>query len=194
MKVQQIGAGAVFIGAVVTGLLGAGPAQAAPGISFDNGTGGTGKVGIGDQTAAGAFASATKGNQSLAINTGIPNALGLSPLSSSAAVAQGGNRNTAVAIEGVTVVLGGNNNHGFSSVGATQIVGGHSNNVVTVAGNTASPGVIAGHDNAIVNFGGTVAALGQPDTNEGGTFVNLCGSSFTGQADHINVSPGCALG
>lgn len=191
MKVHKIGAGAVFVGAVLTGLISAGTASAAgPGISYDGGDGNATTFG------SGASANATPGNQALAINTG----LNLNKqIPTSTATAIGGTRNTAVTIDGATVVGGGgNNNHGFSALGATFINGGHSNNVVTVAGSSgdlAKMKPISGHDNAIVNFGGTVLpGQPQPNTDEGGTFVNVCDSSFTGQAAHIHVSPGCALG
>jgi hypothetical protein len=186
MKVQKFAAGAVFVAAATAGMFGAAPAFAGPGINFDNGTGGQGNVKLGDTSATGATALATKGNQALAINTG----LGLSPVpgGGSSAVALGGNGNSAVAIDGFTLVAGGQNNHGFAALGATAITGGHTNNVVTVAG--ASGTDPYSHDNAIVNFGGNVASSGQPTNDPGGTFVNLCGSSVWGQAAHIHVSKG----
>lgn len=52
----------VFVSAVAAGFFGAGTAAAAPGISFDPGTGGTETQGFGDQTQTGATAYAEEGN------------------------------------------------------------------------------------------------------------------------------------
>ena len=52
----------------VAGIFGAGTAFAAPGVSYDPGTGGTKPIGIGDQSATAATAIAAPGNQALAVS------------------------------------------------------------------------------------------------------------------------------
>lgn len=57
---------AVAAGFLAAGLAGAGVAQAAPGVAYDNGTGNP--IHIGDTSAAGATAHATAGNKALAVS------------------------------------------------------------------------------------------------------------------------------
>ena len=66
-------------------MFGAGTASAAPGISFDPGTDGSGTIGIGDtQSSTGATARASAGNRALAISLFKP---------SEASVTSGSNNN-----------------------------------------------------------------------------------------------------
>ena len=129
MKVQKYAAGAVFVGTVAAGMVGAGSASAAPGISYQNGSGN--EIGLGDHgdgKSADAKASG-ENSQALAINTGL-NLFGKSASFASA----DGDGAMAVSIDGYTMVTG-SNSHGFAALGRTNI-GGADNNMVTVLGET----------------------------------------------------------
>lgn len=135
MPVRKVVAGSVLAAGVAVGLFGAGTAAAAPGISFDPGTNGTGKIGFGDQSDKGASALATTDNTALAISISRP--------AQAVALGQG---NNVVAIDGVamtdkktsnnrvTAVLGGvavtdkSNHNNVLTVGGVTAVGGDSNN------------------------------------------------------------------
>ncbi len=95
MTVRRVVTGSVLAaGLGVAGLMGAGDAFAGPGISI---AGGDNQVGLGDQNqGSGAYAEAGKNNLSLAISTGL-NPKGATAISE-------GNDNTAVSIDGVTLV------------------------------------------------------------------------------------------
>ncbi len=87
MNVRKVVAGSVLAaGSGVAGIFGAGTAFAAPGVSYDPGTGGTKPIGIGDQSATGATAGAAPGNQALAVSLIAP----------SKAIVVGGSSNIAV--------------------------------------------------------------------------------------------------
>ena len=189
MKPRKIGAGAMFVGAVLAGLACAGSAQAAPGISYQNGSGN--EIGLGDHgDGKSADAKATgKNSQALAINTGL-NLFSNKPSSASAK----GDGATAVSIDGYTAVTG-SNSHGFAALGQTNI-NGADNNAVTVAGQTNlydrtddkyDDNV---HGNFVVNFGGSVQQVGQRTTDAGEVSVSVCGASVSGQAAHIKVPGG----
>ncbi len=94
MNARKVVAGSVLAaGLGASGLFGAGTAFAGPGVSFDNGSGGTNTVGFGDQSAAtGATANASEGNRALAIN--------ITSKNGTQAIAQGQNNNV-VSIDGV---------------------------------------------------------------------------------------------
>ena len=173
---------ALGLGMGAMAFTGAGIASAAPGVSFDNGTNGTGSVGFGDRSAAtGATAIASEGNRALAVN--------LTSKTGTQAVAQGHNNNV-VSIDGVAVT-GPNteNNNVVNAFGVTSVGGNaRNNNVVTVGGATLVGG--DAHDNTIVNGGGLVTAAGQGDA-AGALSVSVCGTSLTGQADHITTSSVC---
>jgi len=184
MKVQKIGAVAVFGGAVLAGLLGAGSAQAAPGISF-SGNGGD-AVGVGDQNpGTGAFASSGQvgnHNNALAVSTG------LSPVGSTAVA--NGSHNNVVSIDGVAVTGPKTHDNNVVNVAGATVVGGKSdhNNVVTVAGVTSVGG--KSHDNTVVNVGGVVQAQGASSQLS----LSACGTSLSGQAENITVSAGACGG
>ena len=177
MNKRKVGAGAAFVGAVVTGLIGAGSAQAAPGISVS--VDGHKPVGIGDPNPlTGASAKSSKGSVALAVKTGL-NGVG------SFANADGDGA-TAVSIDGYTSVTG-SNSHGFAALGQTNIDGAD-NNAVTVAGKTNLYGYGNIHGNFVVNAAGFVEQNGtspQQTTDAGEVSVSLCGASISGQAAHI---------
>lgn len=165
MKVQKVGAGAVFVGAVLAAVFGAGNAAADAGISF-SANGGEAN-GFGDRGPGGAQASSGKeGN----FNTALAISTGLSP---AGAVAQaGGHHNNLVSIDGVSITGPGT---------------GH-NNVVTAFGGTLL--VANEHDNNVVNAGSLVVTnpLKLQNDKPGVTNISVCGSTVSGQADHITVS------
>ena len=183
MKVQKYAAGAVFVGTVTAGMFGAGSASAAPGISYQNGSGN--EIGLGDHgdgKSADAKASG-ENSQALAINTGL-NLFSKSPSVASA----DGDGATAVSIDGYTAVTG-SNSHGFAALGQTNIYGAD-NNAVTVAGATNLYGKGNIHGNFVVNAGGFVEQNGkkpQQVTDAGEVSLSVCGTSISGQAAHINV-------
>ncbi|WNG92967.1 hypothetical protein [Mycobacterium sp. ITM-2016-00318] len=167
MTVRKIVAGSVLaagLGAV--GIFGAGtafavdpaPAPSGPGISFSSNGGAATTFGNGATANSGTVG---KNNQALAINTG------LSPLGSSATAL--GERNNVVSIDGHSVTGSGTSG----------------NNVITAFGVTTLGGNT--HDNTVVNVGGVVTASGQGN-DAGVTNLSACGSTLTGQADHITVN------
>jgi hypothetical protein len=177
MMVSKVIAGSVFAAGVTAAMLGAGAASASPGISFDPGTGGEHAIGFGDQKpGSGAYANADKGNNALAVSISAP----------AAAIAHG-KGNNVVAIDGVSVTgPDTKNNNVVSVLGATSVSGhAHDNNVLTVGGVTSVSG--DSHNNNIVNVGGAVESNDQGDA-PGALSLSVCGTSLSGQADHITVS------
>ncbi len=164
MTVRNVVAGSILAAGVSAALFGAGTASAAPGISFDPGTGGKSTIGIGDQSEDGAYANATKGNVALAINLSRKNAT---------SATAGGEGNRVIAINGAASVVGTNNN------------------VVTLGGKTDVKS--DSNHNTIVNLRSTVTSDKQGDA-DGARSFSLCGTTFGGQADHITVSPGSTCG
>jgi hypothetical protein len=183
MTIHRMVAGSVLAaGLSAAGMIGAATAFAAPGISYQNGSGN--EIGIGDHgkgASADAHASGTN-SQALAINTGL-NLFGKSPSFASAK----GDGATAVSIDGYTAVTG-SNSHGFAALGQTNIHGAD-NNAVTVAGQTNLYGSGNIHGNFVVNAGGFVEQNGsnpQLVTDSGEVSVSVCGTSLSGQAAHIS--------
>jgi hypothetical protein len=138
--------------------------SAAPGVSFDPGTGGKNTIGIGDQKPGGAYANASKGNTALAVN------LGLSPKGTVATANNSGTGNNVFALEGASVVTDG----------AKGSIKPNNNNVGTVFGGTVLAG---GQGNSIVNGGGLITALDGQSENQ--TSVSFCGTRVTAQSAHI---------
>ena len=164
---KEVIVGSVLAAGVIASLFGAGAASAAPGVSVN--VGGT-EVGVGDHgTDKSADAQASKGNVAVAINTG------LLPPGSSAVSANAitGSGNSAFALDGRADVYGGTNNHATGVYGAAIVQGG-------------------GHGNAIVGVGRPVYASTDADV-PGQLSVTVCSTSFSGQADRIQVSPGGGL-
>jgi hypothetical protein len=134
------------------------PAPSGPGISFSSNGGDATTFGNGATANSGTVG---KNNQALAINTG------LSPLGSSSTAL--GERNNVVSIDG----------HSVTGQGT------HDNNVITAFGATMLGG--NAHNNNVVNVGGLVTSNGQ-GSDAGVTSLSACGSTLSGQADHITVS------
>jgi hypothetical protein len=184
MRVRKIGAGAVFVGAVISGMVGAGSASAAPGISYQNGSGN--EIGLGDHGPGASADARAKGTNSQALAISL---FSSAPKSPSFAKADGDGA-TAVSIDGYTSVTG-SNTHGFAASGQTN-VNGADNNVVTVGGNTYLYSHGKGNDvhgNFVVNFAGNVdQSKLQQVTDAGEVSVSLCDTSLTGQAAHIKAT------
>jgi hypothetical protein len=155
-----IAGSALVAGVGIAGTFGAGTASASPGISYDPGTNGTRTIGIGDQSTTGATAKATEGNRALAISV----------LGPSSAVVLGGTNNTAVAFEGI------------SGISADSSGSPEGNKVYTAYGATVINGASKG--NTIINAAGWVQTSGTATSQ---TSVSICGTSLSGQADHIEV-------
>lgn len=181
---QKIGAGAAFVGAVFTGMVGAGAASAAPGISYQNGSGN--EIGLGDHGPGKSADAQASGENSQALAISL---FGSAPTSPSFARADGDGA-TAVSVDGFTSVTG-SNSHGFAAFGQTNIDGAD-NNAVTVAGKTDLYGKGNIHGNFVVNSGGYVAQNGknpQQTTDAGEVSLSVCGTSISGQAAHITTGP-----
>ena len=121
MTIRKLMAGsALAVGLGVAGMIGAGAADASPGISFDRGAGDP--IGFGDNTATGAQAQASDGNRALAISIRKP----------ASAIADGeGTGNRVVAINGKAVVNGGDDNT-LVAVGGSATANGDHNKVVAL--------------------------------------------------------------
>jgi len=170
---KKVIVGSVLAAGVAASLFGAGSAAAAPGVSFDPGTGGKNTIGIGDQkSGSGAYANASKGNTALAVN------LGLSPKGTVATANNSGTGNNVFAFEGTSVVTDG------VVPGAIKP---NNNNVGTIFGGTVLAG---GQGNSIVNGGGLITAFDGQSENQ--TSVSFCGTRVTAQSAHI--VPGKAPG
>jgi hypothetical protein len=179
MMVRKVVAGsALAAGLGMAGLLGAAPAFAGPGVNFDNGSGGTNNLSLGDTTpASGAYANAAEGNRALAVSTG------LTP-GGATAVAQG-KGNNVVSIDGHAVTGPQSENNNVVTILGGATVNGKRNNVLTVGGVTGVDK--SSHDNTIVNLGGAVQSKKQGE-EAGALSVSVCGNSIGGQTDHIKVS------
>ena len=161
MNVRKVVAGSVLAaGLGVAGMFGAGTALAGPGISYDAGTGGANPIGIGDQSATGATASAAKGNQALAISL----------LAPSQAIVLGGSNNNAFTIDGQSTVTP-------DLSGAPK-----NNNVITAFGGSVVHGAAQG--NNVVNAGGLTVADGGAASE---TSIQLCGMRLSAQSSHITT-------
>ena len=169
MKVQKISAGAVVVGAVLAGLMGAGSAQAAPGISIDPGTGGTNTIGIGDQSEkTGAYANATEGNTAFAISLFSP----------------------------ATATVGG---HAAGSTSGAIGISSASGSSSAISGNVKGGGAYSldGHTTITGNADGTqVYNVWNKDVTANGTAgasttVAFCGNELTAKATNVTVSKAC---
>ena len=160
---------------------GMGTAAAAPGVSFDNGTGGTKTVGFGDQSATGASANAASGNRALAVNTGLSK-------TGTLASAQG-TGNNVIAIDGIGMTgPGSEKNNVLVAADGVASVNGKRDNVVTIAGATVTD--MNSHDNTIINAGGVALSSGQKKATTGVVSLNVCGTQILGQGSHVTVSKG----
>jgi hypothetical protein len=122
LSIRRVVIGSVLAAGVgVVGMIGAGTANAAPGISYDPGPGEP--IGIGDNSATGAQAIASNNNQALAISVFRP----------ATATADGQNRtgNTVFALDGTA---------GFLKTNTYPFTDDHDNQVVAINGTALAHG------------------------------------------------------
>ena len=122
LSIRRVVVGSVLAAGVgVAGMIGAGTANAAPGISYDPGPGDP--IGIGDNSATGAQAIASNNNQALAISLFRP----------ATATADGQNRtgNTVFALDGTA---------GFLKTNTYPYTDDHDNQVVAINGTALAHG------------------------------------------------------
>ena len=122
LSIRRVVVGSVLAAGVgVAGMIGAGTASAAPGISYDPGPGDP--IGIGDNSATGAQANASNDNQALAISVFRP----------ATATADGQNRtgNTVFALDGTA---------GFLQTNTYPYTDDHDNQVVAINGTALAHG------------------------------------------------------
>jgi hypothetical protein len=100
-----------------------------------------------------------------------------------------GNRSLAVSVFGpsATVATGNAKNNTLIAVDGLSTATGNAggNTVVTAFGTSQATG--NAKNNTLVNVGGNVKASGNAD---GATSLSVCGTSLSGQFDHVTVSPG----
>ena len=187
VSVRRIVVGsALAAGVGVAGMVGAGTASAAPGISYDGGPGDP--IGFGDNSATGAQASASNDNKALAISIFRP----------AKATADGFNRtgNTMFALDGTA---------GFLKTYTDPATDDHDNTVMAINGTA----MMTGNWTNMLAVGGNVSnKLNVTDTNGGqifersgplatfpivvpNTVVAVCGQRVAGSQDIFETSGNC---
>jgi hypothetical protein len=178
---------ALAAGVGVAGMIGAGTASAAPGISYDGGPGDP--IGIGDNSATGAQASASNDNKALAISIFRP----------ARATADGFNRsgNTVIAIDGTagfhdqyTNPAPDDHNNQVMAINGTATVHGEWTNVLAVGSKVSN--------RSVFEPGGGYPGGGQDYVSSGAlayfpvvvpnTVVAVCGQRLSGSQDIFEVS------
>jgi hypothetical protein len=169
---------ALAAGVGVAGMIGAGTASAAPGISYDPGPGDP--IGIGDNSATGAQANASGNNRALAISVFRP----------ATATAVGQNRfgNKVFALDGTA---------GFQKDYIDPYTGDHDNVVVAINGTA----MVHGEHNKVLAIGSNVSnkpIATYPDGSQAFAYgffnrvVAVCGQPLTGiNHDVFEVSGNC---
>ncbi len=188
-KINTVITGSVLAAGVVASLFGAGAASAAPGVSVsvDGHT-----TGIGDNTAAGAQASSTKGNLAVAVSTFGPsraNAIGTGKGNVALAADSGPDSGPdgAPTYFGANVHESGNNNLVIASpLSGAHVVSGDRN---IVASSLGVSGQVSGDDNRIFSVGSNVGALTDKEANSR-TVVAVCGASIV-SAQGASVTRNC---
>lgn len=170
-------------GVGVAGVIGAGTASAAPGISYDGGDGDP--IGFGDNSPSGAQANASTGNTALAISIFKP--------AKATAVGQNRSGNTMFALDGTAGFV---NNH------TEPYTNDHNNTVMAINGtamgfgewtNTVAIGSTVSSKHLVTNTDGTGVyqpsqALATFPIIVPNTVVGLCGQRLTGSQDLFEVS------
>ncbi len=175
---------ALAAGVGVAGMLGAGTASAAPGISYDGGPGDP--IGIGDNSATGAQANASNDNQALAISVFRP----------ATATADGFNRsgNKVFALDGTagfqtnyTNQAPDDHNNQVMAINGTATVHGEWTNVLAVGSKVSnrSTGAIYPGGGQDYVYGGPLAYFPVVVPN---TVVAVCGQRLSGSQDIFEVS------
>ena len=174
---------ALAAGVGVAGMIGAGTAGAAPGISYDGGPGDP--IGIGDNSATGAQANASNDNQALAISVFRP----------ATATADGQNRtgNTVFALDGTAGFLKTNtypytddHDNQVVAINGTALAHGEGTNLVAVGSNVSNKLTTTYVDGTLGYTNGTWLI---PQLGVRNTVVGVCGQLLKmGSADEFNAN------
>ena len=181
--IRRIVAGsALAAGVGVAGMIGAGTASAAPGISYDGGPGDP--IGIGDNSATGAQANASNDNQALAISVFRP----------ASATADGQNRtgNTVFALDGTAGFLKTNtypytddHDNLVVAINGTALAHGEGTNLVAVGSNVSNKLTTNYVDGT---KGYTYGTWLDPNFAVRNTVVGVCGQLLkNGSSDEFNA-------
>lgn len=167
----------------VAGVIGAGTASAAPGISYDGGDGDP--IGFGDTSASGAQANASKGNKALAISIFKP--------ATATAVGQNRSGNTMFALDGTagfvdhfTDPYSGDHDNRVMAINGTALARGEWTNVVAVGSKVSNKLLVTD-----VNGGKVYAssqALATFPIPIRSTALGVCGQRVAGNQDIFEVS------
>ena len=188
MDIRRIVVGsALAAGVGVAGMIGAGTASAAPGISYDGGPGDP--VGIGDNSATGAQANASNDNQALAISVFRP--------ATATAVGQNRTGNKVFALDGTAGFLKdyidpytGDHDNLVVAINGTATVHGEWTNVLAV-GSKVSNKPIATYPDGSQAFAYSRALSSFPVIVPN-TVVAVCGQRLAGSEDIFEVSGNAA--
>jgi len=178
---------ALAAGVGVAGMIGAGTASAAPGISYDGGPGDP--VGIGDNSATGAQADASNDNRALAISVFRP--------ATATAVGQNRTGNKVFALDGTAGFqkdyidpYTGDHDNVVVAINGTATVHGEWTNVLAV-GSKVSNKPIATYPDGSQAFAPSVALSYFPVIVRN-PVVAVCGQRLTGRNDDVfEVSGNC---
>ena len=184
MNVRKVVAGSVLAaGLGVAGVFGAGTASAAPGISYSDG--GANDFGMGDNTATGAQAKASEGNQALAVSLFGPSVADAS--------GKGGSGNIAIAGSGsaATVTNGSGNIVVANTFSSSSVKNGDDNVLIGALGSDVN--VENKNGNTAVGFVSDINIPNNIGGNNPQTVVAVCGTSVVAaQSDKVSVSGPCA--
>jgi hypothetical protein len=174
---------ALAAGVGVAGVIGAGTASAAPGISYDGGSGDP--IGIGDNSATGAQANASNGNRALAISIFRP--------ATATAVGQNRSGNTMFALDGTagfvknqTEPYTDDHDNTVMAINGTAMAHGEWTNTFAVGSKVSSKLLNTNTDGSQV-FAPSQALATFPIIVPN-TVVALCGQRLSGSQDVVEVS------
>jgi hypothetical protein len=184
LSIRRVVVGSVLAAGVgVAGMIGAGAANAAPGISYDPGPGDP--IGIGDNSATGAQAIASNNNQALAISVFRP----------ATATADGQNRtgNTVFALDGTAGFLKTNtypytddHDNQVVAINGTALAHGEGTNLVAIGSNVSNKLTTTYVDGT---KGYTNGTWSNPLLGVRNTVVVVCGQLLkNGSSDVFNVN------
>ncbi len=189
LGVRRIVVGSALAACVgVAGIIGAGAASAAPGISYDPGAGDP--IGIGDNSASGAQANASNDNKALAISIFRP--------AKATAVGQNRTGNTVFALDGTAGFLDQYTTHPYEddhdnvvmAIGGTAMAHGEWTNVVAVGGRVSNKadGAIYPNDGRTYYPSTALTVFPIPVRS---TVIGVCGQRLTGDGDIFETSGNC---
>jgi hypothetical protein len=187
LSVHRIVVGsALAAGVGVAGMIGAGTASAGPGISYDGGPGDP--IGIGDNSASGAQASASDNNKALAISIFRP--------ATATAVGQNRSGNKMFALDGTagfvkneTEPFTTDHDNTVMAINGTAMVHGEWTNTLAVGSKVSSKLLVTNTDGSQV-FAPSQALATFPIIVPN-TVVALCGQQLAGSQDTFETSGNC---